>query len=127
MIAEATPPLSPFMAQLAERQLCSLVDFLGGAERIRRTPTPLGYVVVVRQIVLAFVITLPLGIIAKAGPLTPIVVLLVSLPVFAIESLAAELDDPFGHDPNHLPLSRITATIEQNLAGVAGKPDPTLS
>ena len=37
--------------------------------------------------------------------------------VLMIEALGQELDDPFGHDPNDLSLSRICDTIERNLLG----------
>jgi putative membrane protein len=124
LIAAASDPMGPWMAHRAEQELGALVDRLGGCERIRRTPTPIGYVVVVRQIVLAFMCTLPLAIMDDLGWWTPAVVVLVGFPVFAIEALGAELDDPFGHDPNDLPLTRITGNIERD---VMEKPEAAIS
>ena len=93
----------------------ALVDRLGGCERILKTPTPVGFVVLVRQIVLAFLVTLPLSIVDELSAWSVLVVGLVAFPVFAIEALGSELDDPFGRDPNDLPLDRITETIERDV------------
>jgi ion channel-forming bestrophin family protein len=49
--------------------------------------------------------------------LTIPVTVMVAYLVPMIEALGRELDDPFGHEPNDLPLSRICITIKQNLPG----------
>lgn len=127
LISKSTTEMTPFFAQLAERQLSALVDCLGGLERIRRTPTPIGYVVLVRQIVLAFVLSLPFALVNEAGLWTPIIALAVTFPVLAMEALAAELDDPFGHAPNNLPLTFITDNIEKDVTNLKFQKSSTSS
>ncbi|MGK3965187.1 bestrophin family protein [Sorangium sp. So ce118] len=105
------------MAACAEEELNVLVNCLGGCERILKTPTPLGYVLLLRRGVALYLATLPLALVNSLGFMTPIVTMMVAYPVLMIEALGEELDDPFGHEPNDLPLTRVCDTIERNLLG----------
>ena len=105
------------MAVCAEEELNILVNCLGGCERILKTPTPLGYVLLLQRGVVLYLATLPLALIDAIGAMTPIVTMMVAYPVLMIEAIGGELDDPFGHEPNDLPLTRICDTIERNLLG----------
>lgn len=109
--------LDPMMAARAEAEVMVLVNCLGGCERIRKTPTPLGYVLLLRRMVALYLATLPLGLVETVGVLTPAVTMMVAYAVLMIEGLGHELDDPFGHHPNDLALSHITDTIERDLLG----------
>lgn len=112
-------------AVLAEERVCLLVDNLGGCERILKTPTPLGYLLLIQRFVAVYLVTLPFALVDRVGLYTPLFVVFVAYPVLMIEALGRELDDPFGHDANDLPLTRICATIHQDLLGVAPPPDLT--
>jgi ion channel-forming bestrophin family protein len=114
--------LDPLLAQFAEGQVADLIDRLGGCERIHRTPTPIGYVLLLRQLSVVFLATLPFVLVDRVGIFTPFLVMTTAYPVLMIEGLGNELDDPFGHDPNDLPLTRICETIETDLLG--GTPPP---
>ena len=109
--------MPPMLVMHAESLIANLVDYLGGCERIRRTPTPYGFVLLVRRCIVIFLASLPLALVENQGLRTIFLTMLVAYPVLMIEALASELDDPFGHDANDLPLSRICATIEKNLLG----------
>lgn len=114
--------MNPFMVVQAESLIANLVDYLGGCERIRRTPTPYGFVLLVRRCIVMFLASLPLALVDSLGMLSVLITMAVAYPVLMIEALANELDDPFGHDANDLPLSRICATIEKNLLGTEPPP-----
>jgi putative membrane protein len=105
------------IAVRAEEEVCVLVNCLGGCERILKTPTPLGYVLLLQRGVALYLATLPLALIDALGGMTPVVTMMVAYPILMIEALGGELDDPFGHEPNDLPLTRICDTIERNLLG----------
>ncbi len=96
--------------------LNAMVDTLGGCERIVRTPIPLAYSIHLKQLLFLYCFLLPLQIVAEFQWGTPIVVGLVAFTVFGIEEIGIEIEDPFGHDPNDLPLDAIcqamTTTIE---------------
>lgn len=103
----------------AELLVAALVNTLGGCERIRKTPTPLGLVLLMERFIAIYLATLPFMLLERVELLTPLVTALLAYPILMIDALGAELDDPFGHAANSLPLSRICATIEHDLLGVA--------
>lgn len=109
--------LDPPLAARVEEEVMILVNCLGGCERIRKTPTPLGYVVLLRRMVVLYIATLPLSLVVEVGVLTPLVTMMVAYVVLMIEGIGQELDNPFGHDPNDLALTRICDTIERDLLG----------
>jgi putative membrane protein len=110
------------MRQHAEAYVGALVDYLGGCERIAKTPTPVGYVLLLERCIAFYVATLPLALIEAVGIFTPVVTMMVAYLVLMIEGLGRELDCPFDHDPNDLPLSRICITIENDLLGSSAEP-----
>lgn len=107
--------IDPLLNQRADVLVGELVNCLGGCERIRNTPTPLGYILLFERFLAIYLASLPFALVGRAGWVTALVTVLVAYPVLMFDALAIELDDPFGHDPNDLPLTRITDTIERNL------------
>jgi ion channel-forming bestrophin family protein len=95
-----------------------LVDNLGACERILRTPMPLAYSIHLKQLLLLYCLLLPFAIVRDLGPLTSPVVALVSFTLLGIEAIGLEIENPFGHDPNDLPLDAICAGIEQHLEAI---------
>lgn len=96
----------------------SLTDFTsvqGGCERIKSTPIPVSYNILLHRIVGVYCLALPFGLVADIGVLTPVVVLLVAYAFFGLDAVGGEIEDPFGTDPNDLPLSSLTRMIEINL------------
>ncbi|MCU0681621.1 MAG: hypothetical protein MUF34_05085 [Polyangiaceae bacterium] len=123
--------LNPLMQAHAEAQLATLVDCLGGAERIERTPTPAGYVLLLERAITFYLASMPFAIIDPLGGYAILVAMMASYLVLMIEALGRELDNPFGHEPNDLPLSRICTKIELDLLGTSpeallkpGTPEP---
>lgn len=109
--------LDPMLAQRAEQHVGELVACLGGCERILKTPTPLGMVLLLQRALVLFLASLPAALIESLGILAVLVTMMVAYLALMIEALGAELDNPFGHEPNDLPLTRICDTIERNLLG----------
>lgn len=106
-----------------EGSLTELADIQGGCERIRSTPIPFGYTVLMHRIVGIYCITLPFGIVGQVGLATPLVVLLISYAFLGLDALGDEIEDPFGTDPNDLPLSQLSRMIEINLRERLGESD----
>lgn len=92
-----------------------LVDALGGCERILRTPMPLAYAIHLRQLLLLYCISLPFQMVGALQWWTPVGVILVAFTVFGIEAIGTEIENPFGSDPNDLPLDTICQTIRRNI------------
>jgi putative membrane protein len=92
-----------------------MVDILGGCERILKTPLPLVYSIILRQLLLIFCLILPLEIVSSLTWWTGLVMALVSFTLLSIEHIGAEIEEPFGHDPNDLPLNAICNTMLRNV------------
>jgi putative membrane protein len=92
-----------------------LIDYLGGCERIHKTPVPFAYVMHLRRALLIYCYTLPFALLEPLGWLTVLATFIVAYVFFGIEEIGVEIEDPFGHDDNDLPLDRICETIRANL------------
>ena len=95
--------------------LNALVDMLGACERILRTPIPLAYAIHLKQLLLIYCLLLPFQVVDELHWWTAPVVALVSFTLFGIEAIGVEIENPFGTDPNDLPLDTICNTIEKNI------------
>jgi ion channel-forming bestrophin family protein len=94
----------------------TLIDDIGGCERIMKTPLPWAYRVEIRRILIAFIAASPFALLGRIGWITPIATLLSAAPLLSLDKIGTELQDPFSKDSlNHLPLDDICATIEGNL------------
>ncbi len=111
--------LDPMMTAQAESEVINLMNCLGGCERILKTPTPLGYVLLLQRCLVLYLASLPLALVNSLGVATALVTMMVAYPALMIEAIGSELDNPFAHDPNDLPLTRICDTIERNLLGTS--------
>jgi len=109
----------PFM----DAQLSELSTILGGCERIKNTPIPFSYSVLIHRIVASYCLFLPFGLVETTGVLTPVVVLLISYAFFELDAIGDEIENPFGLQPNDLPLNTISRTIEINLLELINNPD----
>ncbi|HAC63263.1 MAG TPA: hypothetical protein DCF68_06900 [Cyanothece sp. UBA12306] len=92
-----------------------MVDVLGGCERILKTPIPLAYSIHLKQLVFIYCFTLPFQFVDDLQWLTAPLVSLISFTVFGIEEIGVEIEDPFGYDPNDLPLDKICETMKMNI------------
>ncbi len=95
--------------------LNSLIDCLGGCERILRTPIPLAYAIHLKQLLLLYSLALPFQMVRDLSWGTGPVVALISFTLFGIEEIGLEIENPFGHDTNDLPLDNICATMHRNI------------
>jgi putative membrane protein len=92
-----------------------LIDYIGGCERIHKTPIPFAYMVHVRRALILYCLSLPLAIAGEFGWLTVLITFLVCYVFIGIEEIGVEIEDPFGDDENDLPLEAICQSIERDL------------
>ena len=95
--------------------LNSMIDVLGGCERILKTPIPLAYAIHLKQLLLLYCLALPFQMVKDLSWGTGLVVALISFTLFGIEEIGIEIENPFGHDANDLPLNNICATMQRNM------------
>ncbi|MBD1904575.1 hypothetical protein NDI37_23235 [Funiculus sociatus GB2-A5] len=92
-----------------------LVDNLGACERILRTPIPIAYAIHLKQLLLLYCLALPFQMVKDLTWWTGPIVALISFTLFGIEEIGIEIENPFGHDANDLPLDAICATMKRNI------------
>ncbi|MBW4573684.1 MAG: hypothetical protein KME08_00190 [Aphanothece sp. CMT-3BRIN-NPC111] len=95
--------------------LNSMVDVLGACERILKTPMPLAYAIHLQQLLLIYCLLLPFQLVNSLTWGTGPIVALISFTLFGIEEIGVEIENPFGHDANDLPLDAICGTMRRNL------------
>lgn len=117
--------IHPMHLPVLESSLTELAGVQGGCERIKATPIPFSYNILLHRIVFVYCFTLPFGLVdlPGIGPYTALVVLLVSYAFFGLDAVGDEIENPFGEDPNDLPLNAITVMIETNLRQRLGETD----
>lgn len=115
--------LSELNHPVLDAQINEFTHILGGCERIKNTPIPFSYSVLIHRIVASYCLFLPFGLVETTGVLTPIVVLLISYAFIELDAIGDEIEDPFGLQPNDLPLTAISRNIEINLLELINDPD----
>jgi putative membrane protein len=92
-------------------------------ERIRTTPVPFGYTLLLHRTAYLFCFLLPFGFADTLGWATPVAAMLVAYTFFGLDALGDELEEPFGLRANNLPLSALALTIEIILREALGEAD----
>lgn len=101
----------PELAQRIEKQIATLMDCQGACERILKTPVPFAHVIHVRQLLFFYLLSLPFVLIPAMGWTAVPAVTLIGLGLLGIEEAGVEIENPFGDDPNDLPLNKICDVI----------------
>lgn len=113
--------VSPAVVQATEVSMGKISDAIGGCERIAATPIPFTYSVIIHRTIFLYCLLLPFGLVDSIGLMTPIIATFISYTFFALEELGAELEDPFGLEPNDLPLTALCMGIEATLREALGE------
>jgi len=115
--------ISPIHHALIEEQLHLLTQVQAGCERIALTPVPFSYSLLLHRTAYVFCITLPFALAGVLGWWTLLPVLLISYTFFGLDALGDQLEDPFGLEPNDLPLDAMVRTIEREMLSLLGEKD----
>lgn len=103
-----------------DRSLASLGAVQAGCERIRNTPVPFAYTLLLHRTAYLFCFTMPLGFINALGWATPLAAAMIAYAFFGLDALGDELEEPFGLSPNDLPIATLAEIIEINLREALG-------
>lgn len=115
--------IHPQHVPLLEGALTDFTNLQGGCERIKSTPIPFSYNILLHRIVAIYCFALPFGLVPLLHGVTPIVVALIGYAFLGIDALGDEIEEPFGHDDNDLPLLSISTMIEHNVRQRIGDAD----
>jgi putative membrane protein len=110
-----------------ETRLHALSSIQAGCERILLTPLPFAYTLLLHRCAWMFCVLLPFGLASSLGWATPVVSAVLAYAFFGLDQLGEEMEEPFGLEPNDLPLDALVRTIEIDLLdslGVRPLPEP---
>ena len=119
----ADDTLSDIEFGLFDAGLDQMAGVLAACERLRTTPIPFGYTLLLHRTAYLFCFLLPLGFADVLGWGTPVMTGLVAYTFFGLDALGDELEEPFGTLPNDLPIRAIATTVEINLREALGETD----
>lgn len=115
--------LDPMLAAPIDATLSSMTGVAAACERIRGTPIPFSYTLLLHRTAHLYCMFLPFGLVDTIGYLTPLVAAIVAYTFFGLDALGDEIEEPFGHSDNDLPLDAICRTIEIDLRTALGERD----
>ena len=98
-----------------DASLTEMIGVQGACERIKSTPVPFVYQVLTHRFVGVYCIALTFGLHDTVGLFTPLVVAFVSFAFYGLAAIGDAIAEPFGYDPNDLPLMALSRMIEINL------------
>lgn len=113
--------IHPMHLPTLEAHLTELTSIQGACERIKSTPIPASYTILIHRLVATYVFALPFGLVGTLGAVSPIVVMLVAYAFLGLDTIGDEIEEPFGSDVNDLPLSTLSRMIEVNLRELNGE------
>ena len=116
--------LNPMMQAQMDRQLNQLSQVLGGCERIKSTPIPYPYILMLHRIVHVYCFLLPFCLIDSIGWLTPLAVCVLAYTFFGLDALGDQIADPFDTQDNDLPLDAMSRGIETAVLEMLGEALP---
>ncbi len=103
-----------------ETRLVSLSQVQASCERIKSTPLPFPYTLLLHRTIYLFCILLPFAMAEPLGWLTPVFTAIVSYTFFGLDEIGDDLEDPFGFDENDLPCNAILRTLEREVLAALG-------
>lgn len=113
-----------FGARTLSTRLSTIALAQAGCERIRLTPLPYVYSLLIFRTSWLYCLLLPFALIDPTGWLTPLFAVIVAYTFFGLAEVTEELAHPFGLTANALPLDAICRAADIALAPHLGEAPP---
>ena len=110
--------IDPITAQGLEMQVRVLLDCQGGCERILKTPIPFVHAVHIKQLLFLYLFTLSFTLVTQMDWAAVPAVGIIAFGLLGIEEAGVEVEDPFGEDPNDLPIEAMCQTVGEDMASL---------
>jgi putative membrane protein len=104
-----------------DQSLSGMAAVAAGCERIKNTPIPFPYTLLLHRTAWLYCFLLPFGLVDTVRFMTPFVVAIVAYTFFGLDALGDEIEEPFGTAENHLALDALCREIEINLREALGE------
>lgn len=106
-----------------EAHVAALCAVQAACERIRATPTPFAYTLLLHRTAWLFCLLLPFALVGTMGVMAPLVAAILAYAFFGLDALGDELEEPFALRPNTLPLNAMVRLIEIEVLEGLGETD----
>lgn len=110
-------------AATLDATISAMVATAASCERIKNTPIPFSYTLLLHRTSYLYCFLLPFGLVDTIGFMTPLVVAIVAYTFYGLDALGDEIEEPFGLSPNDLPLDAICRAIEIDMRDALGEPE----
>lgn len=102
-----------------------IANVQAACERIKSTPLPFAYTLLIHRTVYLFCLLLPFGLAPQLGWATPVIVAFISYTFFGLDAIGDDLAEPFAPADNGLPIRALVRTLEREIMDFLGmKPLP---
>lgn len=119
----AAERITDIQYQMLDASVAQMAMVPAVCERIRNTPLPFAYTLLVHRTAYLFCFLMPFGFMDILGWGTPFAAAVVAYTFFGLDALGDELEDPFGNKANGLPIAALADAIEINLREAMGETD----
>ncbi|UPK89971.1 hypothetical protein LCI18_000906 [Fusarium solani-melongenae] len=109
----------PMQQTIAYNHLTMMNDVLVGCERVTNTPLPIAYTIAISQITFVYVMLLPFQLVKPLHWAAIPATIAAGYIIFGLLFIGQEIENPFGHDVNDLPLEIYCDQIASDLDIIA--------
>ncbi|CAG9944010.1 unnamed protein product [Clonostachys rosea f. rosea IK726] len=109
----------PMQQTLAYNNLNMLNDALVGCERVLNTPLPIAYAIAISQITWVYVMLLPFQLVEPLEWIAIPATIAASYIILGLLFIGSEIENPFGHDVNDLPLDVYCEQVAHDMDVIA--------
>ncbi|KAI0420986.1 Bestrophin, RFP-TM, chloride channel-domain-containing protein [Xylaria grammica] len=120
LVANGQLPVA-MMQTTAYNNLGLLNDVMVNTERVLNTPLPVAYAIVISQITWLYVILLPFQLYSALSWVTIPATVFASYIILGIFFIGHEIENPFGHDVNDLPLDSFCQQIVKDMETISSR------
>ncbi|MBZ5759269.1 MULTISPECIES: bestrophin family protein [Rhizobium] len=119
----ASDRITDIQYQMLDRTITDMAIVPATCERIRNTPLPFAYTLLVHRTAYLFCFLMPFGSVDVLGWGTPFAAAVIAYTFFGLDALGDELENPFSKEANALPIGALADAIEHNLREAMGETD----
>ncbi len=116
--------ISDISYRLFADHLAVLTTAQSACERLRSTPMPFAYSLMLHRTAWLFCAMLPFGLVDDLGLATPVLTCILAYAFLGLDALGEELEEPFAASQNGLPLDALVRVVEISVAEALGEPAP---
>jgi ion channel-forming bestrophin family protein len=112
--------LSDWRYSSAAIRMNGISNVQAACERIKATPLPFAYTLLIHRTVYLFCALLPFALAPQLGWGTPVIVAFISYTFFGLDAIGDDLAEPFSNADNCLPIKALVRVLERETMSFLG-------